>query len=68
MTARYLRIPSRSNVTCMRRDDHAVGKGVAGQWGKAQQRFTQAAPELAERRGDEEAASQAWKQAAIAVL
>ncbi|MBF5006045.1 heme biosynthesis protein HemY [Diaphorobacter caeni] len=53
-------------------------------WGKAQQLFTQAAPkladkklrgsawrflaELAEHRGDEEAASQAWKQAAIAVL
>ncbi|QIL81116.1 heme biosynthesis protein HemY [Diaphorobacter sp. HDW4A] len=53
-------------------------------WGKAQQLFTQAAPkladkklrgsawrflaELAEHRNDEEAAAQAWKQAAIAVL
>ncbi len=53
-------------------------------WGKAQQLFTQAAPrltdgklkasawrflaELAEHRGDEDAAAQAWKQAAIAAL
>ena len=53
-------------------------------WGKAQQLFTQAAPklsderlragawrflaELAEHRGDEEAAAHAWKQAAIAAL